>query len=351
MRVRIRFMYSTSASILGTACTYIYMHKLLGSSFKARLRVVQGFSSLMIQMLVPWTAVARHQKSRTLAATCYDHRAKHAADHTWTTIGGRGWMAGVAGEGDCRSETILIRGMEYPWRATPGESLVRDRRNSYLHISRGDQISKLNLERIYCLQISGEASTLLCIFEDVRLAISSSPDNALDFIGQSRISVRSLRTARPFSIPVVENSIWVTNLLRVRWRSNLLKLIGFPPSGRIYWPRLNLWSDRETSFGQPDAERHDCSPSDRARDMIRSDQLAPSTSDRRYMNNRSSKSGCLRDIAREISDGYPDDRLLDTAVTAGSNVLTIGYIRWRFDHTDQVEVGAFMTMKVTAVTL
>lgn len=42
------------------------------------------------------------------------------------------------------------------------------------------------------------------------------------------------------------------------------------------------------------------------------------------MNNRSSKSGCLRDIAREISDGYPDDRLLDTAIT-GSNVLTIGY--------------------------
>lgn len=42
------------------------------------------------------------------------------------------------------------------------------------------------------------------------------------------------------------------------------------------------------------------------------------------MNNRSSKSGCLRDIAREISDGYPDDRLLDTAIT-GSNELTIGY--------------------------
>lgn len=94
--------------------------------------------------------------------------------HARTTIGEGGWKDGWTGRPGGRGggrrpeETILIRGMEYPRRATPGESLGRDRRNSYLRISRGDQISKLNLERIYCLQISREASTLLCIFEDVR---------------------------------------------------------------------------------------------------------------------------------------------------------------------------------------
>lgn len=68
-------------------------------------------------------------------------------------------------------ESILIRGTEHPKGEPLAKNAVEIDENSHLQISRSDQISKLNLERVYCLQTSGEASVLLYIFAAGRLSV------------------------------------------------------------------------------------------------------------------------------------------------------------------------------------